>query len=212
MGEKRGTNIHALAFEAIASGDKDFIVSAPNRKTSGTLVDGWKWREEGKSRRLRGWLNDPHFFPPLPLFLSLSWNAKIRYARVHRKMSQMLTQFPAKPNLFFLFLSKLETLKIFWHFDRGNLTLLTYIYKTLYNVGIILKVVEYPRLFRSIVGTLKIVRRFFQVEAAPRLYDVFRCKFEAVFGHRHCRRQHGIGIMETRERREEYSLLIQRRS
>ena len=43
MGKKRGTKYTdgggALAFEAIASGDKDFIVSAPNRKTSGTPVD-----------------------------------------------------------------------------------------------------------------------------------------------------------------------------
>lgn len=38
MGKKRGAKYMgagALAFEAIATGDKDFIVSAPNRKTSG---------------------------------------------------------------------------------------------------------------------------------------------------------------------------------
>ena len=38
MGKKRGTkymDAAALAFEAIATGDKDFIVSVPNRKTSG---------------------------------------------------------------------------------------------------------------------------------------------------------------------------------
>lgn len=59
MGKKRGTKYTdgggALAFEAIASGDKDFIVSAPNRKTSETPVQR-RWIDEngGKKGRVGG--------------------------------------------------------------------------------------------------------------------------------------------------------------